>query len=85
MRAGYHKNSVDAKLLENKNTMSTRSLDPFFIVMVTYYIKWVKTPWTYSMLPLKQFSFLYHNLDSIIRIDIGGYNHVHNMFMFRHK
>ena len=29
------------------NTICPRSLDPIYIV--TYYIKWVKTPWTYSM------------------------------------
>ena len=27
-------------------TVCPRSLDPIFIA--TYYIKWVKTPWTYS-------------------------------------
>ena len=28
-------------------TVCSKSLDPFYIV--TYYIKWVKTSWTYSM------------------------------------
>ena len=39
--------SVKKKPLKHNGTVSPRSSDPFYIV--TYYIKWVTTSWTYSI------------------------------------